>query len=249
MMDLSGKVVLVTGASRGLGQAIALRCAERGADVVVNYASSQEQAEEVAETIRAAGRRSRVIGAKVEDYDSVVSMMKQVVDEFGRIDVLVNNAGVLLRGLVMMCPPADFQTVLNTNITGAFHCIKAASRHMVSKRSGSIINISSVAGTRGLKGQGAYAASKAALNSLTTVAAKEFASYGIRVNGVAPGCIYAGMMKSFSEETKTDYLSGIPLGRYGDAAEIGDAVAFLASSASSYITGQILTVDGGMSVA
>jgi 3-oxoacyl-[acyl-carrier protein] reductase len=248
-MDLTDKVVLVTGGSRGLGRAIALRCASQGADVVVNYATGREKAEEVAEAVRATGRRSRAIGAKVDDYARVQAMAKEVVDEFGRIDVLVNNAGVLRRGFLMMCAPADFQTVLNTNLTGAFHCIKAVSRYMVQKRSGSIVNISSVAATRGLMGQGAYAASKAALNSLTTMAAREFAAYGIRVNGVAPGCIHAGMMKDFSEQTKADYVASIPLGRYGHADEIGDAVVFLASSAATYITGHLLTVDGGMSVA
>lgn len=245
-MNLENRVVLVTGASRNLGRFIAIECAREGADVVVNFAKSEVEAEEVASEIRSLGRRSRAIGARVESYAEVEAMVKQVIDEFGRIDVLVNNAGILIRSLLMMMEPSDFSAVVNTNLVGTYHCIKAVSRHMIKARKGSIINISSLAGLRGLVGQGAYSASKGGVNSLTGVAAKELARYGIRVNGVAPGAIDTGMMTVFPEETHQKYLQSIPLARYGLPEEVARVVTFLASDASSYITGQTLTADGGM---
>jgi 3-oxoacyl-[acyl-carrier protein] reductase len=243
---LTDKTVLVTGASRGIGRAIAVACARAGADVVVNYARSADEAAQVVDEVRSLGRRAEAVACDVSDLDSVQTMMKRAVGEFGRVDVLVNNAGVLLRGFLMMVPAADFASVLQTNTIGTFHCIKAVSRYMVQRRSGCIVNVSSLAGFRGLMGQGAYAASKAAVNSLTALAAKELAKYNIRVNAVAPGCIDAGMMKDFSDETRESYVGQIPMKRYGRAEEVAQAVIFLASDASSYITGHVLPVDGGM---
>jgi 3-oxoacyl-[acyl-carrier protein] reductase len=243
---LTDKVVLVTGASRGLGRSIAIECARAGADVAVNYSKSAKEADAVVAEIEGLGRRGMAVQADVMNLASIQSMMQSVVDAFGRVDVLVNNAGLLLRGFMMMASAEDFTSVLQTNTTGTFYCIKAVSRYMVQRRSGCIVNVSSLAGFRGLMGQGAYAASKAAVNSLTAVAAKEFARYGIRVNGVAPGCIDAGMMKDFSNETKESYVQQIPMKRYGDPAEVARPVIFLASDASSYITGHVLPIDGGM---
>jgi 3-oxoacyl-[acyl-carrier protein] reductase len=245
-MDLTNRVAVVTGASRSLGREIALELARRGADVVVNYAASAEPAEEVAAEIRGMGRRAFACHAPVQDFAAVKAMMQRAADELGRIDVLVNNAGVLRRSFLMMTSEEDFTETLAINLTGSFHCIKAVSRQMIKQRSGAIVNISSLAGLRGLVGQGAYAASKGGLHSLTVVAAKELSRYGVRVNAVAPGVIDIGMMNDFTAATQKDYLAQIPLGRPGRAEEVSRVVAFLASDDASYITGHVLPIDGGM---
>jgi 3-oxoacyl-[acyl-carrier protein] reductase len=245
-MNLDGKIAVVTGASRNLGRAIALELARAGADVVVNYAAQADAAEEVAAEIRALGRRALVVGGKVEEFDAMRELMDRTLAEFGRIDVLVNNAGILKRSFLMMMKSEDFAEVLAVNTLGTFNAIKAASRTMVKQRSGSIVNVSSLAGLRGLAGQGAYAASKGAVQSLTTVAAKELGHYGVRVNCVAPAVINTGMMLEFDDKTRSSYLQQIPLGRAGEPEEVGRVVAFLASDAASYLTGLVMPIDGGM---
>jgi 3-oxoacyl-[acyl-carrier protein] reductase len=245
-MKLEKKIVFVTGAGRNLGRAMALECARCGADVVVHYSRSGAEAEAVVGEIRALGRRAMALQADVSDYAALDRAIGQAVQEFGRLDVLVNNAGVLKRSLLMMMDVAEFASVIDTNLVGAFHGIKAASRHMIKQRGGAIVNISSAAGERGMVGQGAYSASKGGLNVLTGVAAKELARYGIRVNAVAPGAIDTGMIRTLPEDFHAKYLKDIPLGRYGEPEEVARTVAFLASSEASYITGHTLTVDGGL---
>jgi 3-oxoacyl-[acyl-carrier protein] reductase len=245
-MKLENKIVFVTGASRNLGRALAIECAREGADVAVHYSKSEAEAQQVAEEIRALGRRAMVVRADVAEYKELDAAIAACVKEFGRIDVLINNAGVLIRSLLMMMDVKDFESVIKTNLVGTFHGIKAASRHMITRRGGVIINVSSAAGERGLIGQGAYSASKGGINLLTGVAAKELARYGVRVNGVAPGAIDTGMIQDLPDDFRDKYLKDIPLARYGDPAEVGRAVAFLASAESSYITGQTITVDGGL---
>lgn len=247
-LELTGKVALVTGASRGIGRAVAAEMASKGATIALNYARNKEAAREAAEEIRALGAECEIYQADITDLATVMAMTRQVVARFGRLDILVNNAGILARSFLMMMPQAEFSNVMNTNVCGAFHCIKAVSPQMIKQRSGAIINMSSLAGAKGLVGQGAYAASKAALESLTRIASKELASYGVRVNAVAPGCIETGMMRTLNEATHEQYLRQIPLKRYGTSYEVAQCVSFLASSMSSYITGQIITVDGGMGI-
>lgn len=245
-LDLAGKRVVVTGASGGLGCAIAKAFASAGADLAVVYSRNKTAAEETVEHIRETGGKAYLFQSDVIDYGSVDEMMRSAVAAMRGIDVLVNNAGILRRSFLSVTTSKDFAEVLNTNVLGTFHCIKAASRYMIKQRSGSIINISSLAGNRGLNGQSAYAASKGAVNSLTTVASKELAPFGIRVNAISPGCIDAGMMKKFEETTKESYLKQIPLKRYGFAEEVANAALFLASNLSSYVVGHHLLVDGGM---
>jgi 3-oxoacyl-[acyl-carrier protein] reductase len=244
--NFEGKVAVVTGASRGIGSAIATALGAAGAAVAVNYSGSAEAAERTVRSIRENRGAAAAYCADVRDYAQVTAMMKRVATDLGRIDVLINNAGVLVRSFLLMMSTEQFRSVVDTNLVGSFHCMKAAALHMTKSRSGVIVNISSLAGRKGLAGQGAYAASKAAIDNLTRVAAKEFAKYGIRVNGVAPGCIDAGMMKGFSDETQASYTNQIALGRYGGADEVARAVLFLASDLSSYVTGETLVVDGGM---
>ena len=241
---LADQVALVTGASRGIGRAIALELAAAGALVVVNYASSPEAAEAVVAEIAAAGGRAWAHQANVAEEEQVEAMVKAVLAKEGRLDVLVNNAGITRDGLLMRMKTADWQSVIDLNLTGVFLCTRAVSRTMLKARFGRIINITSVVALMGNPGQANYSAAKAGLIGLTRSSAAEFASRGVTVNAVAPGFIESDMT---AELDKEPILAAIPLGRMGSAAEVAGAVRFLAADpAAAYITGQVLQVDGGM---
>lgn len=243
---LSNKVALVTGASRGIGRAIALALAEAGADVVVNYSGSEEAAAEVVRQIEAMGRKSFKIKANVGSSQEVEEMFKQVLEAFSRIDILVNNAGITRDNLLMRMKEEEFDQVIETNLKGVFNCMKAATRPMMKQRYGKMINISSVVGSLGNPGQTNYVAAKAGVIGMTKSAARELASRSINVNCVAPGFIGTDMTDTLGEETKTQLLKQIPLERLGQPEDIAKAVRFLASDDSSYMTGQTIHVDGGM---
>jgi 3-oxoacyl-[acyl-carrier protein] reductase len=243
---LEGSVALVTGASRGIGKAIAISLAEAGADVVVNYAGSEEAASEVVKQIEALGRKSFKIKADVGVSAQVDDMVKQVIDAFGKIDILVNNAGITRDNLLMRMKEEEFDQVIHTNLKGVFNCIKAVTRPMMKQRSGRIINISSVVGVLGNAGQANYVAAKAGVIGLTKSAARELATRGITVNAVAPGFIETDMTDKLSEDMREQLLTQIPLMRLGQPEDIARIVRFLASGDSSYMTGQTLHVDGGM---
>lgn len=243
---LSGKTALVTGASRGIGRAIALELAAAGADVAVNYAGSEEAANAVAREIEGLGRRAIAIKADVGSAAEAEHMVSQAIEAFGRIDILVNNAGITRDNLIMRMKEEEFDQVINTNLKGVFNCIKAVTRPMMKQRSGRIINISSVVGALGNPGQANYVAAKAGVIGLTKASARELASRGITVNAVAPGFIATDMTDKLSEEQKAALLPQIPLSRMGQPEEIARVVRFLASEDASYLTGQTLHVDGGM---
>ena len=242
--SLDGQTALVTGASRGIGRAVALALAAEGAEVVVNYASSPEAAEAVVAEIQAKGGSAYALKADVSDEASVDDLIKTVLTRSERIDVLVNNAGITRDGLLMRMKTEDWQAVINLNLTGDFLCTRAVSRPMLKQRSGRIINITSVVGLMGNAGQANYAAAKAGVVGLTRSSAKEMASRGITVNAVAPGFIATDMTKDLAADA---ILSAIPLGRFGSPDQVAGAVRFLAADpAAAYITGQVLQVDGGM---
>lgn len=243
---LNGKVALVTGASRGIGRAIALELATAGADVVVNYAGSEAAAAETVAKVKELGRQAIMVQANVGKTEEVESMFKTVLDQFGRIDILVNNAGITRDNLIMRMKEEEWDDVITTNLKGVFSCIKAATRPMMKQRSGRIINITSVVGVLGNAGQANYVAAKAGVIGLTKTTARELASRNITVNAVAPGFIDTDMTKALPKDLQTSLLGQIPLGRLGQAEEIAKVVAFLASDAASYMTGQTLHVDGGM---
>lgn len=245
---LNGKIAVVTGASRGIGKAIAMKFAQLGATVVINYNGSAQKAEEVKQSIIADGGRAVIKQCNVADYDACEAFIKEVIDQFGRIDILVNNAGITKDGLIMRMSEEDFTNVVDVNLKGTFHCIRFASRQMMKQRSGRIINMSSVVGISGNAGQINYAASKAGVIGMTKSAAKELASRGITVNAIAPGYIETDMTNVLSDKVKEETMKQIPLGRLGQTGDIAAAVAFLASDEAGYITGQVLAVDGGMAI-
>ena len=241
---LAGQVALVTGASRGIGAAIAAELASAGAAVVVNYASSPDAAQAVVAAIQAAGGQAWAHQANVADEEQVEAMVKAVLEKEGRLDVLVNNAGITRDGLLMRMKSADWQSVIDLNLTGVFLCTRAVSRTMLKARSGRIVNITSVVGLMGNPGQANYSAAKAGVIGLTRSSAAEFASRGVTVNAVAPGFIESDMT---AELDKEPILRAIPLGRMGQPGEVASAVRFLAADpAAAYMTGQVLQVDGGM---
>lgn len=245
---LNGKIAVVTGASRGIGKAIAMKFAQLGATVVINYNGSAQKAEEVKQSIIADGGRAVIKQCNVADYDACEAFIKEVIDQFGRIDILVNNAGITKDGLIMRMSEEDFTSVVDVNLKGTFHCIRFASRQMMKQRSGRIINMSSVVGISGNAGQINYAASKAGVIGMTKSAAKELASRGITVNAIAPGYIETDMTNVLSDKVKEETMKQIPLGRLGQTGDIAAAAAFLASDEAGYITGQVLAVDGGMAI-
>lgn len=245
-MQIEGKVAFVTGASRGIGRAIALTLAEAGADVAVNYAGNAAAAEEVAAEVRKMGRRALILQGDVSQTDAAASMLDAVVAEFGRCDILVNNAGITRDGLLMRMKEEDWDAVLNTNLKGVFNCTKAALKYMMKQRSGKIVNIASVVGIMGNAGQANYAAAKAGCIGFTKSVAKEVASRGITVNAVAPGLIATDMTSVLPEKVIEEMAAGIPLKRAGQPVDVAKAVLFLVSDDAAYITGQTLNVDGGM---
>lgn len=245
-MLLDGKTALVTGASRGIGRAIALRLAAEGARVAINYAGNVKAAEEVKAAIEAAGGTAILCRADVADSAAVEAMVADVAEEFGAIDILVNNAGITRDTLLMRMKDEDFAKVLDTNLKGVFYCTKAVAKLMMKKRAGRIVNMASVVGLVGNAGQTNYAAAKAGVIGFSKSAAKELASRGITVNAVAPGFIGTDMTADLPESVKEKALSDIPLGRAGQPEDVANAVLFLASDQASYITGQVVHVDGGM---
>ena len=245
-MLLDGKTALVTGASRGIGRAIALCLAAEGARVAINYAGNVKAAEEVKASVEAAGGTAILCQADIADSAAVEAMIADVVKEFGAIDILVNNAGITRDALLMRMKDEDFAKVLDTNLKGVFYCTKAVSKLMMKKRSGRIVNMASVVGLVGNAGQTNYAAAKAGVIGFSKSAAKELASRGITVNVVAPGFIGTDMTAGLPESVKEKMLTDIPLGRMGEPEDVANAVLFLASDQASYITGQVVNVDGGM---
>src|SRR5271154_1296831 len=245
MSQLENQIAVVTGAGRGIGRAIALKFAAEGAGVVC-VSRTQENSEKVANEIAALGKKAWAFSVDVSDSAAVSAAAEKILADCGKVDILVNNAGVTRDGLLMRMSDADWDTVLNTNLKGAFLFTKAFSRAFAKQRSGRIINISSVIGLIGNPGQANYAASKAGLIGFTQSFAREVASRSITVNVIAPGFIETDMTSDLTEELKATILKQIPMGKFGSADDIADAALFLASSSACYITGQVLTVDGGM---
>lgn len=245
---LNGKVALVTGASRGIGKAIALTLAKYGADVAVNYNGSKERAEETAEEIRAMGRQALLVQGSVADADACAEMFRQVEETFGKVDILVNNAGITRDNLAVRMTEEEFTQVIDTNLKGAFFCMKEAGKRMMKKRYGRIVNISSISGVHGNAGQINYCAAKAGVIGMTKSLAKELAARNVTVNAVAPGYIETDMTAVLPEKVKEAALTQIPLKRMGKPEDIAETVAFLASDRAAYITGQTLLVDGGMGI-
>lgn len=245
---LTGKIAIVTGASRGIGRQIALTLAENGAVVIVNYNGSAERAAEVVDQIRRGGGTAESMQCDVSDYRESEAMVGAVLKKYGRVDILVNNAGVTRDDLIVRMTEEEYDTVMDTNLKGAFHMIRHLGRNFMKLRSGKIINISSVSGVIGNAGQANYAASKAGLIGLTKSVARELASRGVCVNAVAPGFIGTEMTEAMPEQIRDKVVGQVPLGRMGSPADVAGAVLFLAGAQSDYITGQVLCVDGGMAM-
>ena len=245
---LEGKIALVTGASRGIGRQIALTLAAQGVAVIVNYNGSAAKAEEVVEEIEKAGGKAEAIQCNVSDFESCKSMMEDIVSRYGRLDILVNNAGITRDNLIMKMSEEDFDAVIQTNLKGVFNCIKHISRQMIKQKAGRIINISSVSGVLGNAGQANYCAAKAGVIGLTKCMARELASRGITVNAVAPGFIRTDMTDVLKDNVKEAIIATIPMKTFGETEDVANTVAFLASDAARYITGQVISVDGGMAM-
>ena len=246
---MTGKrVALVTGASRGIGRAIALRLAAEGCYVVIHYNGSKEKAEEVQQEILQAGGQAHIYQCNVADFQACGEMFKDTISKMGHLDILVNNAGITKDGLLMGMSEEDFSKVVDTNLKGTFYCIRHAARTMIKQKKGRIINLSSIVGISGNAGQANYAASKAGVIGLTKSAAKELASRGITVNAIAPGFICTDMTQVLPEQVKEKIWAQIPMGGFGDPQDVAAAAAFFASEEAGYITGQVLMVDGGMAM-
>jgi 3-oxoacyl-[acyl-carrier protein] reductase len=245
---LEGKVALVTGAGRGIGREIALTLAGAGATVIVNYNGSKQSADEVVNEIINNGGKAEAIQCNVSDFNACAEFTKDVLARYKRVDILVNNAGVTRDNLIMRMTEEDFDTVLDTNLKGAFNMIKHLSRSFIKQKSGKIINISSVSGVIGNAGQANYSASKAGVIGLTKSVAREFASRGINVNAVAPGFIDTDMTKNMTDDAKSQINGMIPMGKMGTTSDIANLVLFLSGDNANYITGQVICVDGGMAI-
>lgn len=244
-MQLAGKVALVTGAAQGIGKAIVLLLARNGADIVVSDINL-EKAEETANEVQVIGRKAMAIKVNVADLEDVERMVQTIIEKFGRIDILINNAGITRDKLILRMTEEDWDAVLNVNLKGTFNCTKAVIRHMSKQKGGKIVNIASVSGEMGNAGQANYSASKAGVIGLTKTIAREFAQRGINVNAIAPGYIQTPMTDALSEKVKEELRRLIPMGRLGQPEDVAQAVLFLVSEASSYITGQVLNVNGGI---
>ena len=245
---LTNKTALVTGASRGIGAAIAKSLAKEGAFVIINYNGSKERADAVAAEIIADGGKAAVYGCNVSDYGACEKTAKDIMETYGHLDILVNNAGITRDDLLMKMSEEAFDAVIATNLKGTFNTIRHFSRYLLKQRSGTIINLSSVSGILGNAGQANYAASKAGIIGLTKTMARELASRGITVNGIAPGFVDTEMTQVLSDEVKEAATKQIPLGRFGKPEDIANMAAYLASEKAAYITGQIISVDGGMAI-
>jgi 3-oxoacyl-[acyl-carrier protein] reductase len=246
MIDLSGKSALVTGGSRGIGRAIALRLATQGADVAFSYRGNEDAAKETAAAIEALGRKAVAIQADASEPESAEKVVAAAIAAFGKVDILVNNAGITRDDLIMRMTPDDFRDVLETNLFGAFYAIKAVTRPMLRAKSGRIVNITSVSGQAGQMGQANYSSAKAGLIGLTKATARELASRGITCNAVAPGMVDTELTSGLSDDLKAMAIDRTPLARFGTTEEIAYAVAFLVSDEAAFITGQVLAVDGGL---
>ena len=245
---LKNKIALITGAGRGIGRAIAIALAKEGAEVVINYNGSEERAKEVKQTIEENGGKASIYKCNVSAFAACEAMIKDIAKEYGHLDILVNNAGITKDGLIMKMKEEDFDSVLNVNLKGTFNTIRHSARQMLKQRSGKIINISSVSGILGNVGQANYAASKAGVIGLTKTMARELGSRGITVNAIAPGFVDTEMTEVLSEEIRENACKQIILGRFGKPEDIANTAVFLASDKADYITGQVISVDGGMNV-
>lgn len=246
--SLAGKSALVTGASRGIGRAIALKLSSLGAKIAINFAGNLAKAQEVKDAIESSGGEAILVQGNVADFETVQSIVKTVTEKFGTIDILVNNAGITRDNLLIKMSETDFDDVIATNLKGVFNCTKAVARLMMKQRGGRIVNLSSVVGIIGNAGQANYAAAKAGIIGFTKSVAKELAARNITVNAIAPGFIATDMTNVLSDKAKEELLKGIPAGRIGAAEDVANLAAFLVSDEAAYITGQVISVDGGMAM-
>ena len=243
---LTGKVALVTGASRGIGRAIALKLSDAGAKVAINFAGNVEKAEEVKAEIESRGGEAMLVQGKVDNFEVVTDIVKKIVENWGTVDILINNAGITRDNLLLKMSESEFDEVIATNLKGVFNCTKAVTKIMMKQRSGKIVNMTSVVGLTGNISQANYAAAKAGVIGLTKSTAKELAARGVNVNAIAPGFIQTDMTDKLSDKIKDATLAQIPLGKFGTTEDVANLAAFLVSENAAYITGQIINVDGGM---